>query len=274
LRFFFRYGLHLKEPVAVEESAEAGTFGTILHLSLENLYKNYLGRALTNDDLDELKVRVNSEVAAAFALFFDNAEPAGKSLLQLEVIKVYVNRLIDAERKLIKSNSVLTVLKLEEEYSAKLPVSVENKTETVIVKGKIDRIDRQGNRVRLIDYKSSVKESDKFVFDGFEKLFNDKNYSKQFQLFTYAWLLYRNNEPVADLQPCIIAFKGFSQEPRLILNPDKKPLLFSENLLQEFEAGLSAYIAGILTHKGAFEQTTDTDNCTYCAYRSICNITD
>jgi ATP-dependent helicase/nuclease subunit B len=37
LRFFFRYGVGIKETEDVEESAEANTQGSILHESLEML---------------------------------------------------------------------------------------------------------------------------------------------------------------------------------------------------------------------------------------------
>ncbi len=37
LKFYFRYGVGLKEPPTLEESAEANTFGSILHESLESL---------------------------------------------------------------------------------------------------------------------------------------------------------------------------------------------------------------------------------------------
>jgi ATP-dependent helicase/nuclease subunit B len=90
LRYYFRYGAHLKETEQVEESAEANTFGSILHLSLESLYKPFTGKVIQASALNEQLALVDSVVHQSFVSFFDNNEPACKNLLQEEVIKVYV----------------------------------------------------------------------------------------------------------------------------------------------------------------------------------------
>ncbi len=65
LRFYFRYGAGLKETKEVEESAEANTFGSILHLSLENLYSDLTGRVVTPGELREKQTQIAAVVNAA-----------------------------------------------------------------------------------------------------------------------------------------------------------------------------------------------------------------
>ncbi|MBK7669075.1 MAG: PD-(D/E)XK nuclease family protein [Sphingobacteriaceae bacterium] len=55
LKFYFRYGGGLKESADLEESAEANTFGSILHESLEALYTPFVNRNITTNDIKELK---------------------------------------------------------------------------------------------------------------------------------------------------------------------------------------------------------------------------
>lgn len=276
LRFYFRYGAKLKETTEIEETAEANTFGSILHLSLEQLYKPFAGKVINSKDLRSALPNIESVVNESFISFFDNHEPAGKSLLQQEVIKVYVKKLVNNDIKFIdrqaQQNQFLTLNSLEQEFSAALEITVEEKPLTVYIKGKMDRIDSYGGLTRIIDYKSSVKDSDKFVFENFEKLFHDKNYNKQLQLMIYAWLLYKNNFNVAEsIQPCIFPFKAFTEEPKYILNASKKPLTMSDEFLNDFENELKKFTASIFDKSIPFEQTADADLHQYCPYNTICN---
>ncbi len=291
LKFYFRYGAGLKETVEVEESAEANTFGSILHLSLENLYKEFTGKVIHETDLQQALKNKKITVQQSFVSFFDGAELSGKSLLQEEVINVYVEKLIKSDIKLIadlkKQNQFLTLNKLEQEFSASLIVTLsrnpersrreneeeETKQQTIYIKGKIDRIDSYGGFVRILDYKNSVHYTDSFVFTDFEKLFTDKNYNKQFQLLMYAWLLHKNNFCAPEkMQPGIIPFKEFLPEPKYILKDKKTPLILTVQFLNEFESHLITFIESIFNTALPFAQTDDVKTCEYCAYNSICNI--
>jgi ATP-dependent helicase/nuclease subunit B len=276
LKFYFRYGAHLKETKEVEESAEANTFGSILHLSLEKLYKDFTGKIIGAEALQEQSGKVDDTVNESFISFFDNNEPVGKSILQQEVIKVYVKKLVSNDINFVNTlkarNHFLTLNSLEKEFSAPLTVHVNGQLRTFYIKGKIDRIDSFSGQLRIIDYKSSVKDTDKFVFDGFEKLFSDKNYDKQFQLFIYAWLLFKNDiSPAEKLAPCIIPFKVFLEEPKYILGPDKKPLVFNPQFFNDFENELKQFVGTIFDRGIPFSQTNDEKMHEFCPYNTICN---
>lgn len=275
LKFYFRYAAKIKETKEVEESAEANTFGSILHLSLENIYRPFKGGIISADGLNEQLTMVDQVVNESFISFFDQHEPVGKSILQQEAIKVYVKKLVKNDVQLIKrleeQNQFLTLNSLEQEFSAPLEIKIGGQTTTIYIKGKVDRIDSYGGRSRIIDYKSSIKASDKFPFENFEALFQNTDYNKQFQLIIYAWLLYRNSFcDVTKIQPCIIPFKDFEEEPKYILL-DKKPLQFTNTFLEEFETELKLFIESIFDRSVAFKQSDDKDAHIYCPYNSICN---
>ncbi|PBQ31696.1 hypothetical protein CNR22_07910 [Sphingobacteriaceae bacterium] len=277
LKFYYRYGAHLKETKEVEESAEANTFGSILHLSLEKLYTEFTGQIIKASNLAEKLKIADEAVNESFISFFDNNEPVGKSILQQEVIKVYVKKLINNDIKFINSltsqNHFLSLHSLEKEFSAELEVPVNENLTKLYIKGKIDRVDSFKGQVRIIDYKSSVKDTDKFMFDGFEKLFQDKNYNKQFQLFIYAWLLYKNHAAAPEkLMPCIVPFKVFLEEPKYILGTDKKPFVFTLQFFTDFENELKNFIASIFNREIPFFQTYDEKAHEYCPYNTICNL--
>jgi len=276
LKFYFRYGAKLKETKEVEESAEANTFGSILHLCLENLYKDSIGKILKTEELKEKLKLVESTVHNSFTTFFDNPEIVGKGILQQEVIKVYVEKLIKKDisfvNELKEENQFLTLKALEQEFSAPLQIEIKGVPTTIYIKGKIDRIDSHEGKTRIIDYKSSIKSSDKFSFVSFEELFTNTEYNKQFQLIMYAWLLHKNKYCLPEqMQPCIIPFKNFLEHPKF-LEKDKNPLVFSNDFLTDFENELKRFIETIFDQAIPFSQTEDTDTCEYCAYNTICNI--
>ncbi len=218
----------------------------------------------------------DAEVKSSFRSFFDGTEPGGKALLQQEVIAVYVKKLLNNDLRFINqlktAGQYLSILHLEKEFSAELMIQAENTSQAIFIKGKIDRVDTYSGLTRIIDYKSSVKDTDRFTFEGFEPLFHDKNYDKQLQLMIYAWLLYKNKIAAAEsLQPCIVPFKVFSEEPRFITGPDKKPFVFSEKFLEEFESQLISFIETIFNTTLPFKQTEDRKVCEFCAYSTVCN---
>jgi ATP-dependent helicase/nuclease subunit B len=280
LKFYFRYGAGLKEIKEVEESAEANTFGSILHLALENLYKPYVARSLDENDLLKMISEHEKEVEKAFKAFFKDSSPLqGKNFLQIEVLKVYVKKLLvqDLEnvKTLKKQNKALRILYLENAWQAPLQLETSNtKQETIYIQGKIDRIDDLAGAIRVIDYKNSIQEyKDKFEFKGFELLFGDIDYNKQLQLFIYVWLIYKNKpEFLKQIQPGIIPFKKFLKKPKQItVGKDKQPLVFDAPLMDEFESHLRKFIGSILDLSMPFVQTEDKDVCKFCDFKVVCN---
>lgn len=275
LKFYFRYSARLKESKEVEESAEANTFGSILHLSLESIYKDFLNQIISPISLKEKMKEADAIVNSCFSSFFDNMKPVGKSVLQQEVIKVYVKKLIQQDIKFIShlnsQNHHLSLVGLEQEFSAPLTLQLDGKKVEVFVKGKIDRLDSHEGLLRIIDYKSSVKSGDKFKFTNFEDLFYNTDYNKQLQLFIYSWLVYKSGIYKPDkIRACIIPFKVFSEEPKYILE-DKKALVMSDKFLLDFENALIDFISSIFNSETSFQQTVDKDICEYCTYKVICN---
>lgn len=280
LRFFFRYGAGIKETDDVEESAEANTQGSILHESLEMLYKPFIGRVLKEENITECLAKKEECVNLIFQNYFSQRESQfGKNFLQRKVLYEYVGKLLKNDLRLIqeshKTNELLSLIDLERSLTASVTISLKGNDTVIYLKGSADRIDILGNKVRIIDYKSSVKDSDKFKFTNFDDLFSDSQYNKMLQLFMYAWLVVKNNlAKPEELQPCIIPFKKFEDKPRFILEDVKGGgvLNFTTELLQEFESHLKHKISEIIAGSEPFTQTEDEDKCEYCAYAGICNI--
>ena len=280
LRFFFRYGASMKETEDVEESAEANTQGTILHQSLEMLYKPFVGNVLKNEHIQDCISKTQDTVNLVFQDFFSQKESLfGKNFLQRQVLQEYIYKLLKNDLRLIqqsvKTNQLLSLVDLERNLQASISLNINGLESIIYVKGSADRIDKLGNHIRVIDYKSSVKETDKFKFTNFEDLFTDSQYNKMLQLFMYAWLVVKNKlAKPEELQPCIIPFKKFEEQPKFILENTKgnEILKFTSELLEDFETHLKNKITEMLLKDSFFNQTDDEEKCQFCAYSSICNV--
>lgn len=280
LRFFFRYGAGIKETNDVEENAEASTQGQILHKSLEILLTPFKGKILNEADIISCQTKTEETINLVFQEFFSQKESNfGKNFLQKKVTNEYVKKLLLNDLHSIKqsrlTNQYLSLIDLEVLLETTVNVMINGQSTPIYIKGSADRIDKIGNVIRIIDYKSSIKSSDKFNFEGFEKLFTNSDYNKMLQLFMYAWLFVKKGmAKPEELMPCIIPFKKFEEKPRFINDnsKEKAPLVFTTELLLEFEMHLIQEINTMLDTRLNFNQTEDVKNCEYCAYSSICNI--
>lgn len=282
LKYFFRYGAGIKEPDSVEENIEANTQGTILHETLELLYKPFIGKVIHENDLIEEKKNIQQILNESFKLHFTQKESEyGKNYLQKKVLFEYVNKLVNQDITYIKHlkshNQYLTIYALEHKLFAPLNILINGESITIYITGSADRIDKVGSKTRIIDYKSSVKDDDKFVYDSMDLLFTDSKYDKLFQLFMYAWMVVKNNiAKPKDIEPCIIPFRKFIDEPQKVYGTNEKGkkgnlLEFTEELLADFENTLVIKIEELFNKDILFSQTTNIKHCEYCAYKQMCN---
>ncbi|MBS1652848.1 MAG: PD-(D/E)XK nuclease family protein [Bacteroidetes bacterium] len=273
LKFYFKYLLNLPEEDKIEEYAEANTMGTILHNSLEELYKPFLNQKLNEHDLNKQKYFIDSIVNTVYKNIFKSSELSGKNILQEQVIISYIKKYLNYETQFIKNNHNITLKHLE--YTLQKDIAIEHNNEIIAVriKGKVDRIDEQNGDIYIYDYKLSSSSNDKFTFDSFELLFTNKNYDKQLQLFIYAWLYYRcfNISP-KKIIPVILPFKPFTPKGKFIIDADtKKTLTFTEDILQNFEQELKTFIINNLLSLSNFNQTNEIEICQYCGFKIACN---
>ena len=241
LDFYYQTVLKLGEEDKIEEDLESSTQGSILHYVMEKLFEDFVERFDENgkllphrnvsiDDLKAMKKRVPLLVEDGFKLCF-NDDPEtwqqGTNYIQYEMIKESVQASLNREIDILESNleETLFILDLEKELEAELPLMVNNKEINVKFKGIIDRIDRLGGKIRIIDYKSG-KIDDKslsvtssrtklepadFIIDRFKK--STKTHA--LQLMLYAFLLQSNSNRKVD-EAGIVSFITHKQSPYFV----------------------------------------------------------
>lgn len=221
LDYYYKYVLKIAEVDEVEEIIEHSTFGEIIHDVLEQLYQPFIGKVVKKQDLLAIKKMIEQAVVKRFEQDFSQKEFSyGRNLITLKVIINYINRFISKEIELVEQNT-LTIIGLEKEYEAEVPVIVNGKKHQLKLKGKVDRIDTLNGITRIIDYKSGkVEEKDLIVkFESADEnlIYILKEQPKALQLLTYAYLFFKNNS-ISKLQAGIKSFKNLNTNLMLKFN--------------------------------------------------------
>ncbi|MDN3668043.1 PD-(D/E)XK nuclease family protein [Echinicola jeungdonensis] len=284
LKFYFQYLANIREQDKVEEEVDAAVFGNLAHYSLENLYKGFIyrkkRRVVEREDFENLKEFVFPAIEKSIRDFYHLSEEKDTRLSgQLAIVRDVLQHYIQELLKMDMSSAPFELISLEKDqhYKTSVPIEVGGRIQNVVIKGIIDRVDRQDGTVRLIDYKSGM---DKKEFKGIDSLFERENKNRNkaaMQTMIYG-LLYKAKFPDNQLalKPAIYNLReifGDDFNPYLQLKPEKGPKVEVNDYRDyevDFERGLKRLFEEIFDPEQPFDQTDDLDKCNYCPYKDIC----
>ena len=288
LQFYFKYVAKIREPKLVEEELDARVLGNFLHKVMENFYKDLAQRKGTKQveksDFKDAAATVNVLIDDVFreAYRLDPDKPVeygGQRLVVFEVVKRFVGQIL----KVDQSYAPFTIEALEKEglvYS----LNIDRPPYKVILGGKIDRVDRKDDRLRIIDYKTG---KDTLDFDSIDSLFDGEGRRNKaaFQTLLYA-LMYVNSLSDITGGGSVSAAVGTRSErivPGLInrmnvfdasfefgLRVGKQQVTDVATMFPAFEQKLKELFEELYDPAQPFDQTRNRDACRYCAYRNIC----
>lgn len=278
LQFYFRYVARIKEPKEVEEELDARVLGIFLHDVMENFYRGLTMRKghtrIEKEDFVNAGPTLDRLIDQIFIATYQldpnkPVEYAGQRLVVREIVKRFANRIITIDEEY----APFTIEALEQE-GLTYPLKIDRAPFEVTLGGKIDRVDRKDEYMRIIDYKTGKDELD---FENIGSLFarEGRRNKAAFQTLLYA-LMYVGSR-TGD------SASGYKVVPGLI----NRMNLFDEGftfglkmgrqsvedvtlLFPEFLEGLKALFDELYDPTQPFDQTTNFDYCKYCAYRNIC----
>ena len=211
IQFYFQRVLRISEVDEVEESIAVNTLGTIIHGTLEELYKPFIGRSLTQSDIKNCIARIDDEVLNQFKKVYKEGEiKKGRNLLAFEVAKRNVLNFLKLESDEIGNGDEIQIIALEQSYERtlthpKLPFPV-------LIKGNVDRIEYRSKKgekgkIRIIDYKSGKVDKPSITLKQWNGLTEDIKNDKIIQVLAYAFMF----EPHAkgqEMEAGIVSFKN------------------------------------------------------------------
>ena len=271
LKFYFSRVANIDEKEELSEKIENNVFGSIVHYTLELLYKEYKNKEVTAEQIDlMLKDKKNLEdcLKKSFSKEYLNkdeiVEPKGRFKLVLEIIKKYVERVLEFDKK----KTPFTYIESEKSVNVSFGIG----KRAVNFYGKIDRLHKKDGTTHVVDYKTgSSKKMDfkdiDFLFDKDER--SKKDLAAVFQTIFYSLLLRLGGEK-GEIQPDIYYIRSLFDES---FSPEI-PCKFSE-IEKEFKDNLSKLMEEIFDEKVSFTQANkDSNICKFCSYKIICGRED
>jgi len=211
IEFYHQKILGVKELEEVEETLAENTMGTVIHESLEELYKPFLQQVLDEAILKTILSRVTDQVKKSFKDVYKNGQyNQGKNKLIFEVIINFVNRFIKDEIKQIKEGRVIRILALEKPL--KTAIHFKSFDFPINFGGIVDRIDEVDGIVRIVDYKSGKVEKNQLLLHDFSNILLDYKYTKALQVMLYAYMYsqQKDYDSSKKLQAGIVSFKNLN----------------------------------------------------------------
>ncbi|MBR9756836.1 MAG: PD-(D/E)XK nuclease family protein [Algicola sp.] len=240
LDFYAQKILSIKAYDDVEETVAANTLGTVLHNTLEKLYKPFEGAFLSEKMVLDMTSKIDHLVQQEFKELFKKGNTStGKNLIIFEIAKRYVYNVLKEEIACLKEGHQIKIIAIEQEL--KTPINVPGLDFPVFLTGKVDRVDEFNGTLRIIDYKSGKVEPGQLKINHWEELTTDYNkYSKPFQLLAYAFMIAAETPFSGPVTAGIISFKNLSKG--VMAFQDNKDPLITQATLQAFEEQLNTLI--------------------------------
>jgi len=255
IAFYKQKILRINELDLVEETIAVNTMGTVVHDTLEALYKPYINQFLTIEHLDIMSKEYKGLVKKYFIKHFKNGDvTTGKNRLIFEVSNRFVERFLSMEKKVLKDKHQIKILGTELELEA--IISVPGINFPIKIKGIVDRIDEFDGVTRIIDYKTGMVSAANLKVLNFDEI-RDFKYNKAIQVLLYAYLYSQNNTIGKDtfIEAGIISFKNlksgvlkmnFSSNYK---NPENK---ITEEKLEEFMMQIKVLLQEIYNPEVSF----------------------
>ncbi len=280
MRFYFSRIVNISEEEDIEEKMGAAEFGSWLHKVMERLDLDYRLKGLPIDETI-IKNLLEEEFAQSMK---GRVIESGMNLLLYELAQ---KLMLDFQRQ---QNALpgLTVIGTEQTLETYLTVPLDGQAPIrVRIAGKVDRIERFGDQIRIVDYKTGkVDLSDKTPKDLSEKLLNDGKEDKMRQLWLYRYLALKNISehgglPRDKAKRDIFQAEGMPVEAGFYSFRDvnggfkTNPVRFGDDdspaqYIEDSEELLRQLIRQLLDPALPFKKTDQIEICQFCDYKGIC----
>ncbi len=172
LKYYLRYIAGIGEPDEVQEEIDAAGFGTVIHDSIRELYDEIAARnqgILAPGELERLKTSNHPE--EVLRKNFINHHFRGKRKAAIEGRNIIIfSVMLRYLQKIILTDLAIAPFELvaaEKSYGRNMNIRQGSNNLTIRMGGKIDRVDRVGGALRVIDYKTGMHGRDLILWNLF-----------------------------------------------------------------------------------------------------------
>jgi hypothetical protein len=288
LKFYLTQLAGIREADEMSTDIDSATFGNIFHKTFELLYTPFKGKTMTADDINRLaqdKVLINEMVDQAFLSEYFRFQPGkknekvqyhGRNLIVREVVLRCVAQMLGYDAQY----APFELVDLERKVIFNFPVEVNGQMKNIRIGGRIDRIDKKNNVLRVVDYKTSFKAdiSHKINFESVNQLFtkgNEERPSYVFQSFFYSAILSQTEH--GEVKPALIFLgqlfgdKAVPEITQVVSRTEKYAVNEISSYKADWNAGLQLMLAELFDNETIFRQTDNAKMCAYCNFKPMCH---
>ena len=273
LQYYWKYIMNINCD-EVNEEIQMNVIGSIIHNTLDELYRNFGNEIVTESKFLEVRNQYLDKCyqnALRNNNFRNGLPKTGFNSIIASVIDTMISRFLDNEHNVVKENS-LRILCTEKELSFHL--------NNVELHGFADRIDLLNDKLRVIDYKTgSVNPYDVSISANAKQLQDMHDKSIQLIMYKYLFIKMLNSNTLGLDEALIAHIEEENIVPGIIALQKMSNGVFelkvnNADLANDFEAQcdimFEQLISDIFDKNNPFTQTDDIKVCGYCSFRNIC----
>lgn len=273
LQYYWKYIMNINCD-EVNEEIQMNVIGSIIHNTLDELYRNFGNEIVTESKFLEVRNQYLDKCyqnALRNNNFRNGLPKTGFNSIIASVIDTMISRFLDNEHNIVKEN-ILRILCTEKELSFHL--------NNVELHGFADRIDLLNDKLRVIDYKTgSVNPYDVSISGNAQQLQDMHDKSIQLVMYKYLFIKMLNSNTLGLDESLIAHIEEESIVPGIIALQKMSNGVFelkvnNADLANDFEAQcdimFEQFISDIFDKNNPFTQTDDIKVCGYCSFRNIC----
>ena len=273
LQYYWKYIMNINCD-EVNEEIQMNVIGSIIHNTLDELYRNFGNEVVTESKFLEVRNQYLDKCyqnALRNNNFRNGLPKTGFNSIIASVIDTMISRFLDNEHNIVKENS-LRILCTEKELSFHL--------NNVELHGFADRIDLLNDKLRVIDYKTgSVNPYDVSISGNAQQLQDMHDKSIQLIMYKYLFIKMLNSNTLGLDEALIAHIEQENIVPGIIALQKMSNGVFelkvnNADLANDFEAQcdimFEQLISDIFDKNNPFTQTDDIKVCGYCSFRNIC----
>ena len=259
-QFFLKYVLRIKEDDTVVDGLDYRHMGSVIHDVMQSLYDPYIGKELDDRDFASIRASIREVTLNTYQKLYADDSPEmllqGIHWVEQEIMIRAVDRIVSVDSRLKN----LKIENLESDHQVKIDTE---RVENVILRGKIDRVDKVGTIYRIIDYKTgSSSLNQKSIAQNWE----DRNPVHNWQLMFYAFLM---KDQLGSMPYELGHYTLKDKNLYAAMAPGKKPN-FDGLDIQDFENILLDILDTMTDPQVPFSQTEIVNRCEYCVFNAYC----
>ncbi len=281
MKFYFNKIASISKREEVDENFGADIFGTWLHNTLEKIDIDN-GRVVTKEVIDSIINEIPDRLEKAYLEQFGGyVIDSGMNYLLKQVAEQLLGEFFRQQ----KQSQVFPyqVLETERKIEVEFDVPVLEKVQKVKIAGRVDRIEKEGNTIRVIDYKTgkvAKKELEKSREQILEEALVDPDKEKLRQLWLYQYLMLKSiaqdkgfllgGERLEnhEVKAKIYSFRNMKENLEVNLSFNDNPTIFG--FIEKSEEILANLIREMLNPEVPFIQTSNLIICERCDFKGIC----